>query len=86
MHIQWLEEGKDSFLEEITEGFPRKCCFLEFANLTLGETAEPIFLWTQFKDNRKSLMFVISYRFVSGWQGAESCVLYLFPFFEHKLP
>ena len=46
MHIQRLEEGKDSFLEEITEGFPRKCCSLEFGNLTLGETAEPIFLWT----------------------------------------
>lgn len=46
VHIQWLEEGKDNFLEEITEGFPRKCCFLEFANLTLGEIAEPIFLWT----------------------------------------
>lgn len=46
VHIQWLEEGKDNFQEEITEGFPRKCCFLEFANLTLGEIAEPIFLWT----------------------------------------
>ena len=44
-HMQ-LVQTKDSFLEEITEGFPRKCCFLEFANLTLGETAEPIFLWT----------------------------------------
>ena len=24
-------------------------------------------------------MVVISYQFVSDWQGAESCVLYLFP-------
>ena len=36
VHIQWLEEGKDNFLEEITEGFPRKCCFLEFLLVSLG--------------------------------------------------
>lgn len=45
MHVQRLEERKHEFLEEAGTLFPQECCFLAFANLTLGETAEIMLFW-----------------------------------------
>lgn len=78
VHIQWLEEGKDNFLEEISEGSLGSAVFLNLQTWLLEKQQSPYSSGHNFKDNRKSLMVVISHRFVSAWQGAEGCVLYLF--------